>query len=703
MCPHKEVLSLLVSGIMPKYQAERIKEHISKCKKCSAIYTQLLTARRIIQKVPPFAVEERTVKHTVHRIQRYMTTYLRRSRKRRSLIKRAIVYASAVAIVLFALYLFVGVERESGEPPSVKTVEKPYERKTTAPLPPPKENKHPGEAKEEHRVKVEAVPKPDSEREDSDVLPPPPPIREVERPTEKEEKGERLEVTEVSKHPHTTSVSGRIREDLPQPLDLDKELARFSKYEKANDISAQIEELHRLAKLLKDANASARDRVRNFLVSILNKKDKMLRCEALVALGELGDKESVYLILSATADPDWQISTVSVPQALASISNEDTVEWLLTDIFPRSNRRIRVAIARALAYIRAPVPFATLADALKRENDPIVRYLIAESLGHHPDKDALSLLKSLLKDRRWFVRDMVVTSMGRIKDGEILPDLIKMLSKERSSLVKASIARVLSEMPDERAIRPLIRLLRTKDRRLFGELLKALVAITGRVFWKDSQWRDWLRKTGGRIERKPEEAIIPADFYFMEIPFYTNSIVFVIDCSAHMRRTGRTEMALKETEDCIRLLPDFVRFNIICFDTYARFFNHRGLAYATSKNKEAAIKFLRSQRRAQFASSILYDAVKKALDLTPDDIVLITAGVASCGKYTSYERILFEISFDNILRKTRLHTVGLFNTKRADTTDVVPVGPTVEFLRNLARQNNGNFIYRWVRLNGREK
>jgi len=75
----------------------------------------------------------------------------------------------------------------------------------------------------------------------------------------------------------------------------------------------------------------------------------------------------------------------------------------------------------------------------------------------------------------------------------------------------------------------------------------------------------------------------------------------------------------------------------------------------------------------QFVSSIPYDAVQKALGLHPDDIVLVTAGVASAGRYTSYERILFEVAYTNIFQKSRIHTVGLFNTRRADTTDVIPV------------------------------
>ena len=694
MCPHEERLSLLVSGVLSAGEAERLREHIRTCERCAALYSQLLAAKKLIKKLPYLPVSEEGIEKTVSGVQKRFVSYVRRSLKRRAFIKRAVAYASVVAVLLFALLLFIGGEEKVEKPAPVSErlpetgLTEPAEKDVILPDEPEK----PEEKVVEKESETPPEPSP-VKKKIPGVVTPVSPVREAKQPEESkaEEKPEVVRREEPSRVP---SVPTRVREDLPPPLDLEKELTRFTEQEKENDLSAQIETIHRMAKLA--SSPAEKKRVREFLASIYKSRERELRREALVALGELGDKESVCLILSATSDSDWQISSLSVPKALAAVSDGGTAEWLIGDVLPRSERRIRTAIAKALAYLHAPIPYETLTKVLKKERDPLVRFLVAESLGHRSEEGTVVPLKALLKDRQWFVRDAAARSIGRIKPKELIPLLIKALSKERSPFVKASIAQALAQMPDERAIKPLVKLLKTKDRRLFGEVLRALVQITGRVFWKESQWRDWLRKTGGRIEEKPEEAIIPADFYFMDIPFYTNSVVFVIDCSGHMRRTGRTEIALQETEDCIKLLPEFVRFNIVCFDTYARPFNHKGLVYATQRNKSAAIRFLKSQRRPQFASSILYDAIERALNLRPDDIVLVTAGVASAGKHTSYERILFEVAQANILQKTRIHAVGLFNTRRTDTTDVVPVGPTVDFLRDLARQSHGSFIYRWV-------
>lgn len=692
MCPHEERLSLLVSGLLSAAEAERIREHIRTCDRCARLYAQLLTARRLIKELPRLPASEETVERTVSRVQKRFASYTRRSLKRRAFIKRAVAYASVVAVILLALLLFIRNGEQEKPLPLSETSKETSGTESVVAEPAPTD-------KPEERV-VEKRPEgaPDApiskEKEFPDVVAPAPEVREAKQPEKRKEEEKKPEVVKRKEPLRIPSISTRVREDLPPPLDFDKEMTRFAEHEKENDLSAQIETLHRMAKLA--SSPAEKERVRGFLASVFKGRERELRREALVALGELGDRESVYLILSATTDPDWQTSSLYVPEALAAVSDGKTAKWLIGELLPRSERRIRTAIAKALAYLRAPIPCKTLADVLKKERDPFVRFFVAESLGFRLENGVLIPLKALLKDRQWFVRDAAVMSIGRIKPKELVPLLIKMLQKERSSFVKAAIAQALAQMPDEKAIKPLVKLMKTKDRRLFGEVLRALVVITGRVFWKESQWRDWLRKTGGRIEEKPEEAIVPADFYFMDIPFHTNSIVFVVDCSGPMHRTGRAEMALKEVEDCIKLLPEFVRFNIVCFDTYARPFNHKGLVYATQRNKNTAIRFLRSQRSPQFASSILYNAIIKALSLRPDDIILVTAGVASAGKFTSHERILFEVAYANILQKSRIHTVGLFNTRRTDTTDVVPVGPTVDFLRDLAKRSYGNFIYRWV-------
>ena|GEM_PF-1752096 len=691
MCPSKEVLALLASGNVPENEVRTLIEHIRTCERCASIYKQFLATRSLIKhlsaKEPPQGSMQRTVKSTQERLQ----VLLRRRNVVNSLFKRIAACAAIAATILIALIIVENMGREPTTPSPISSdkgetvVPKPVKGGKVEVVENPVEPVQPASVKHKESVpELSVTPVKTAEHSEGSGTPavePKPTTAETHR--------------ELPPLPPLPPLTRRDDEEPPLPS-LTQVLARFAELEKKDDISGQIEQLHIAAKL----------RARDFLSSVaLNKSYSVsLRQEALVALAEIGDKQSVEVILQTASDVDWYLGNISVPKALSVVSDEETVEWLLKDVFAHSSlKAVKVAIAKALGYVQAPVPYDVLTKSLKREADPLVRFLIAESLGHRTEKGALAVLEMFLKDKEWFVRDIAVEGIARLSE-DAAPKLLKILSEERSPFVVETIVKALANFRSEESIKLLVSLLRTSDRRLFGETLCALTKITGKVFKTEVEWRNWFSKTGGKIERPSDEIVVPADFYFMDIPFYTKSIVFVVDCSRPMHNTSRVELALKEVEKTVSSLPEFVLFNIICFDTYARFFSHSGLVYASHENKAKALEFLKAQRIPQFASSLLYDSIEKALELSPDDIVLVSAGLASAGKFTQFERILFEIYYQNIFKKSRIHTVGLFATTHKDTEKVVPVGPTVDLLKNLASQNHGIFIWRWVTVkNGNEK
>ena len=85
--------------------------------------------------------------------------------------------------------------------------------------------------------------------------------------------------------------------------------------------------------------------------------------------------------------------------------------------------------------------------------------------------------------RRPFVLQQCALALGSLGDTGAVPVLVEMLSQSESTATLAAIASALGELRDRRAIEPLLRALRDKDRSMLGRAFVA--AALGGVGDKD--------------------------------------------------------------------------------------------------------------------------------------------------------------------------------------------------------------------------
>ena len=695
MCPLEEDLARFVSGCLPSEEVERLKKHLSVCHRCASVYRQMLAARNVMRRLRPVAPPRGGRERLAERLARIY--------KRRMAVRRWVVRAGFVAAAVLVAIAVVRI-------PSSRHVRKPEsERKAAGAVP----------------AREEVVPKPAVERSNPPSVPPgervePTPVegprgptpapeepsrepRTAERPPAKPDDGGEESPTPGPKPPVVELPDKTSPRPAPPKETVVDLIDGFRRAQAENDVAEQNRRLAKIGMIgLSDA-----DEARRFLASVASGDAYYveIRAEAMSALVRMGDRASAEEVVSLATDPDWRIED-AVVRALSGARRPETVEWLVGGVLAKSRAlKTRVAVARALVGM-SPLPFERLAMVLDREKHEEVRLAAAEALGRRGDAAAAGVLAALTRDKAWFVRRAAVLGLGRVGGARAEERLIKMLQDDPSPRVREAAARALASVRTDAAVRALVKALKTRNRRLYGEILTALVRITGQCFAGEKQWRRWLAKAETLVAAEaPEEVVWPADFRVADIPFWTNSVVFVVDCSSAMHRGGMLETALGLVSEAVSALPERVCFNIVCYDKYPRFFSHKGLLPATRANRRKALRFLKDQRRRQFNSAAVYEALEKVLiqKVVPDDIVLVSGGAFSKGRYSEREPAVRAVTALNAARGARIHTVGLFRAPHTDISQVVPVGPPVEFLRSLARRNDGAFAYRWITPGTRKK
>ena len=152
-----------------------------------------------------------------------------------------------------------------------------------------------------------------------------------------------------------------------------------------------------------------------------------------------------------------------------------------------------------------------------------------------------------------------------------------------------------------------------------------------------------------------------------------NTIVFVIDKSSSMSdRLGRVIKALNQAIE--KLHPD-QSFQLIFFDDVPRLNpNTSGLLKATKRHKEAMAEWIKNYVSASGGTYPL-DAVKMAIDLKPDRVVILSDG---------------EFNPDNVESITHYNST---NRQKGIRIDCIGLDEVVESLQQIAKQNGPGIYY----------
>lgn len=185
-------------------------------------------------------------------------------------------------------------------------------------------------------------------------------------------------------------------------------------------------------------------------IDLLNDTDWVVRREAVITLGEMGDERCVEPLARALRDGDWQVREVAI-EAMGQVGSPavDTLLKLLRDWEVR-----KYAIA-SLGKIRDERVLDPLMLQLRNDEfkDDAINALV--ELG----QPAVDRLVTALRDKDENVRKCAVLALGRIKSEEAIDPLVAMLA-DQDWFTRLTAAAALESIGDDRgreAIKPLLK------------------------------------------------------------------------------------------------------------------------------------------------------------------------------------------------------------------------------------------------------
>jgi len=185
-------------------------------------------------------------------------------------------------------------------------------------------------------------------------------------------------------------------------------------------------------------------------IDLLKDPDWVVRREAAITLGEMGDERCVEPLAAALRDGDWQVREVVI-EGIGQIGSP-AVEVLLKLL---RDWDVRKSAIIALGKIRDERVLEPLMQQLRNDEFMEDATDALVNLG----EPALPGLIKALKDKEELVRKQAVIALGRIKSPEAIDPLIEML-QNKDWFTRLTAAAALEAIGDERgreAIKPLLK------------------------------------------------------------------------------------------------------------------------------------------------------------------------------------------------------------------------------------------------------
>ncbi len=184
-------------------------------------------------------------------------------------------------------------------------------------------------------------------------------------------------------------------------------------------------------------------------IDLLKDPDWVVRREAVITLGEMGDERCVEPLVRALRDGDWQVREVAV-EALGMVGSP-AVDAVVKQL---RNWEVRKCAIRALGKMKDERVLEPLIAQLRSDEFSQDATEALVELG----KPAVPQLVAALKDKDENIRKQAVIALGRLQDQDAIDPLIEML-KDKDWFVRLTAAAALEKIGDERgreAIKPLL-------------------------------------------------------------------------------------------------------------------------------------------------------------------------------------------------------------------------------------------------------
>lgn len=232
-----------------------------------------------------------------------------------------------------------------------------------------------------------------------------------------------------------------------------------------NDVSVRSDAMRKLSDLKEH---SAQD----YLLSIYGDVNCVqdVRGEAALALGILGDKAVVPVLIPGVLDPEDKVRVGSA-RALSFYKEEDTQEYLMKMLerldFMRKDAAINAIVSAGWK------PVGTIVK-LAESNDLQVANTATKLLGGMQDPRATDLLLKLLDQPGSRDQSVIINALGDTKDPRAIEPLLKIaIDPDRRKGKQAALGEALASLGDQRAVDPLADMIRKADSRVSWERLRA--------------------------------------------------------------------------------------------------------------------------------------------------------------------------------------------------------------------------------------
>ena len=201
-------------------------------------------------------------------------------------------------------------------------------------------------------------------------------------------------------------------------------------------------------------------------IDLLKDPDWVVRREAAITLGEMGDERCVEPLCNALRDGDWQVREVAIESlgqvgspavemlikllrdwdvrkyaiiAMGKIRDERVLDPLMLQL---KNDEFKDDATNALVELGEP-SLERLIKALK-DKDENIRKQAVLALGRIKHRDAIDPLIDMLADSDWFTRLTAAAALESIGDDRCR-DAIKPMMKDPDMVVRMRVERILAK------------------------------------------------------------------------------------------------------------------------------------------------------------------------------------------------------------------------------------------------------------------
>jgi serine/threonine-protein kinase len=319
--------------------------------------------------------------------------------------------------------------------------------------------------------------------------------------------------------------------------------------------------------------------ISNALEVELKDTNKMVRGAALSALASRGSDVNIAAVARLLQDPDLDVQNKAV-EMMVQINHPETVKYLADALkdeseYPRraavevinevGNRNtvkellevlkdddwwVRSRAGDALAEIGGPKVIDSVVELISDDDEEIRRTAI-EILNAAKDERAVDHLIAATDDSDWWVRERAVDALSRIGNPKALPKLESMLGRDAKT--DTVVVRALSKLGNPRHIPMIVPLLRSPDRELQVEAVKALSSLA------DETHADTIRTVLQKIKQAEEPMVSQvADKALKDLDARFSATVLAENARAE-KIGDQTRTLLLDDKDLEKLLDEQAR------------------------------------------------------------------------------------------------------------------------------------------------